>query len=43
MDSGIHAEDELHDMGIDPWELENIAPNPENSQVISKMRHLINE
>ena len=27
MDSGIHAEDELHDMGIDPWELENIASN----------------
>ncbi|MDP7414532.1 MAG: sulfatase-like hydrolase/transferase [SAR202 cluster bacterium] len=37
-ESGAHPEDELYDLRADPWELRNVAHEPQNSPVVSEMR-----
>ena len=40
-DSTAHSEDELYDLISDPWELTNVAHEPEKVGVISDMRALL--
>ena len=42
-DPGSDDLDELYDLNTDPWELTNVANDPANIPVISKMRALLME
>ena len=39
--SSARVDDELYDLKSDPWELQNVAHDPQNASVISEMRALL--
>ncbi len=39
--SGADPQDELYDLVNDPWELYNVAHDPQNAAVVSQMRSLL--